>query len=527
MTDFSEILPYILQQDANHIPPDYVDPVPGFPLPRMYRGQGRAIEELRNHKSALICSHTGAGKTATFITLTPKIPTLIIEPRKFLQKQVASYRDDVVLFGRSEYPCHYAASAANAPCNRKIRCSRTEFSNVCESKYQGCTKKDCQIFSHNKQFIRYPCSQCAYIQAVQLAKGIIGHGGTVICNFGNFWQFLKDAQLVIVDEADLFFREISSPKIMKTCKDPNMDISRMLAQEIQHVNQEMQTCTITQYYSLRNTMYNLEFLQSVANLCFTYKKKDKVYVEVNPANTNLLKDHIFKGKDVFIVTATPGEFEMPSVSYSIHQRCGIYYVPQGKLTARSLQQQPFLLNNAAKFIYDTSGIFKGLYGSKQFVVHCGNIGYHATNIKTMLNDLENKGKRVVDQVDYTVLHEKGNLMGTIEKFTSGEEKYLLVASAEYGADFTWCNCQFILKFPYASYDDRLKALERKLGKEKFRQFYTMDAVNRLIQQSGRVGRGWDSFGCTFILDSKFGEIYHQYKDYFPEWFKERLCKEVF
>lgn len=527
MTDFTEILPYIALQDGNHKAPDYVDPVPGFPLPHMYSGQGRAIDELRQYKSALICSHTGAGKTATFLTLTPGIPTLVIEPRKFLQKQVASYRNDIVLFGRSEYPCHYAASAASAPCNRKIRCDRTEYRKECPIAASRACSGKCIIFKHSKAWERYPCSQCAYIHAVQLAKGVIGHGGTVICNFGNFWQFLKDASLVIVDEADLFFKEISSPKIMKSCTDPNMEIKKMLALEITSVDREMQTCSASAFYALRNTMYNLEFLQSVADLCFTYKKKDKVYVEVNPANTNLLKDLIFEGKDVLIVTATPGEFNLPSVSYSIHQRCGIYYVPQGKLTARSLAQQPFLLDNAAKFIYDTSGIFNALYGSKQFVVHCGNIGYHATNIKEMLNKLENKNLGVWDRRDFTVLHEKGNLMGTIEKFTGSNEKYLLVASAEYGADFTWCNCQFILKFPYASFDDRLKALERKLGKEKFKTFYTMDAVNRLIQQSGRVGRGWDSFGCTFILDSKFGEIYHQYKEYFPGWFRERLCKEVF
>jgi len=533
MTDFSQILPYVAIQYNNHKAPDYIDPVPGFPLPQMYAGQGKAIEELRNYKSALICSHTGAGKTPTFLTMTPSIPTLVIEPRKFLQKQVAAYRNDVILFGRSEYPCHYAASAAAAPCNRKIRCSRTEYSKECETKYAGCSKKDCQIFSHNKQWERYPCSQCAYIQASQIAAGTIRHGGTIICNFGNFWQFLKDAQLVIIDEADLFFKEISSPKIMKNCRDPNMDIRKMLQQEITIVSQEMQTCTIGQYYMLRNTLYNLEFLMSVSDLCFTYKKKDrksgteKVYVEVNPANTNLLKEQIFKGKDIYIVTATPGEFEMPSVSYSIHQRCGIYYVPQGKLTARSLSLQPFLLNNAAKFITDMSAIFSAIYGTKQFIIHAGNLGYHATNIKTMINDLENSRKRIVDQHDFTVLHEAGNLMGTIDKFVGSDKRYLIVASAEYGADFTFSNCQFILKVPYMGYDDRLRALERKLGKEKFKHFYTMDALNRLIQQSGRVGRGWDDFGCTFVLDSKFGELYNQYKGFFPKWFVERMCTEVF
>jgi hypothetical protein len=515
MTNFEDLMPYIYAQNAKHKAPDYIEAVDGFPLKQMYRGQGQAITELKNHSSALICSHTGAGKTATFLTLTPGIPTLIIEPRKFLQKQVAAYRDDTILYGRSEYPCHYAHTAANAPCIRKIRCSRTNYRAECPTKYKGCEKADCHLFTHDKQWLRYPCSQCAYIHAVQLAKGVIGHGGTVICNFGNFWQFLKDATIVIVDEADLFFREISSPKLMKSCKDPNMDIKAMINNEMAAIDKEMQTCTNSQYYYFRNALYQLDFLHSVADLCFTYKKKEKVYVEVNPANTNLLKDQIFAGKRVYIVTATPGEFNMPSVSYSIHQRCGIYYVPQGKLTARSLQQQPFLLDNAAKFIKDMSSIFTGVYDSKQFVVHCGNIGYHATKINEMLG------------TDLCILHEKGNLMGTIDSFVESDKRYLLVASAEYGADFTWCDCQFIVKFPYASYDDRLKALERKMGKDKFQHFYTMDAVNRLIQQSGRVGRGWDSFGCTFILDSKFGEIYHRYKQYFPEWFKERLCTEVF
>ena len=532
MTDFASLLRHIHAQDSNHKPPDYVPSLPGFPLPQMYRGQASAYEQLKQYKSALIRSHTGSGKTALFLSQTPGIPTIVIEPRKFLQKQVASYRGDVILFGRSEYSCHYAPSAASSPCTRKIRCDRTDYQKKCPTRHTDCLKKPCMIFKESKEWLRYPCSSCKYLDAVSMANQTLRHGGTIILNFGNFWQFIRDADLIVIDEADLFFKEISSPEIMRSCNDPSMEIPKMISNEITSTETQMQTCSIGQYYALRNRLYRLEFLAGCAELCFTYKKRgrdkrENVYVEVNPANTNLLKEHIFGEKKVLIITATPGEFEIPSVDYTIHQRCGIYYAPQGKLTARSLQQQPFLLNNAAGFITTTAAVFDGLYDSKKFVVHCGNIGYHATNIKAMINELENKGKPPMDQKDYTVLHEAGNLMGTIEKFIDGDKRYLLVASAEYGADFTWCNCQFILKFPYASLDDRLKALERKLGKEGFNRFYTMDAVNRLIQQAGRVGRGWDSFGCTFILDSKFGEIYSQYKGSFPGWFKERLCTEVF
>lgn len=534
MTDWPSLLRHINEQDNDHKEPDYVTAMLGFPLPRMYSGQQRAVTELSQHKSALLCSPTGAGKTPTFLTACYNTATLVIEPRKFLQKQVGSYRDDTILFGRKEYACHYAAHAGEAPCLRKTPCGRTEYAKECPSVHDGCRsgRDQCKVFLYDRALHRYPCTQCAYNHAVSVAKGVISHGGTIICNFGNFWQFVQDADLIIIDEADLFFKEISAPTVIWSCKDPDMDISKMLAQEAQSIEKQMQTCTTSQYYALRNAAYKISFLQGVAGLCFSYKKKDhktkreKVYVEVNPSNTNLLKDHIFGGKRVIIVTATPSEFNLPAISYSIHQRCKIYYTPQGKLTSKEIQKQPWILNQAAGFITETSAIFEGLYGSRKFVVHCGNIGTHATNMNLMLNEIENRNRKQTG-VNYCTLHQAGNLMETIDTFMANSDRYLLVASAEYGADFSWCNCQFVLKFPYASLDDRLRALERKIGKEKFNQFYTTDAINRVVQQCGRVGRGWDSFGCTFILDSKFGEVWKHYRSVFPEWFRARMCPEVF
>lgn len=68
----------------------------------------------------------------------------------------------------------------------------------------------------------------------------------------------------------------------------------------------------------------------------------------------------------------------------------------------------------------------------------------------------------------------------------------------------------------------MRALEKKMGKPKFKKWYTTDAINRLVQQCGRVGRGYDSFGCTFILDGKFKDVYRMYKGVFPLWFVDRL-----
>ena len=122
----------------------------------------------------------------------------------------------------------------------------------------------------------------------------------------------------------------------------------------------------------------------------------------------------------------------------------------------------------------------------------------------------------------TILHEQGRLKQTIEKFLEGDAQFLLIVSGEYGLDFKDIDLQFVLKVPYAAMDERLKALEKEIGKPAFKEWYSLDAMNRLVQQCGRVGRGANDFGVTFILDSKFLNLYDRYQDQLPEWFKERV-----
>jgi len=522
MSDYSELIKVIHDLHQTQQTIELADPIKNFPFPKMYAGQKKAIEEMDGLKSVLLHPHTGAGKTAVFTTATRGESTIIIEPRKFLQKQVATLFNDTVLYGRREYRCKYAENAGVAPCLEKVKCGDTYHPDECGHRTPRCehSAKACKVFMVGKTFVEYPCGECEYIAAQNNAMAVLSGGGTVICNFGNFWNLLKHATNVVVDEADLFFKEVSSPQILHSVNTV-AGIKEMLDIEIKSVKEQMKTTGATGAYKLTNLMYRLSFLRDNHEICFSYlkhdrkTKKDRVYIEINPMNTNILKDRLFGNKRVIIVTATPGNFALPAITYSVWQRCGIYYAPQGKLTSRELQIKPYLLEHAATFIEGMSNIFQGIYGSKKFVVHCGNIGTHATKINELLEPRQ------------CVLHEAGNLMGTIDRFMDSNKRYLLVASAEYGADFTWCNCQFVLKFPYASYDERMKALERCVGKEKFKDLYTGDAISRLIQQCGRVGRGAGAFGCTFILDAKFSEVYKQYHGRFPDWFKSRLHSGVF
>jgi hypothetical protein len=523
VSDYSELIQVIDKLYNTHEDVEMCDPVVNFPFPKMYVGQKRAVEEMKSIQSVLLHPHTGAGKTAVFTTATRGESTIVIEPRKFLQKQVAALFGDFVLYGRKEYPCFHAHDAGVAPCLAKVKCSETYHADECEHSRPGCStaKYACKVFLVGSDFYEYPCDNCEYIRAQNEAMRVLSASGTVVCNFGNFWNLLPHARNVVVDEADLFFKEVSSPQVLYSVEKLSPNIAAMLDMEMKDVKEKMKESGSSGMYKLTNLLYRLNFLRDNSEICFSYIKtdrktrKDRVYVEINPANTNILKDRLFGGKRVIIVTATPGNFNLPAITYSVWQRCGIYYAPQGKLTSRELQTKPYLLEHAATFIEGMTNIFQGIYGSKKFVVHCGNIGNHATKINELLGYKQ------------CTLHEAGNLMGTIDRFMESDKRYLLVASAEYGADFTWCQCQFVLKFPYASYDERMKALERCVGKQRFKELYTGDAISRLIQQCGRVGRGAGSFGCTFILDAKFREVYQEYQGNFPDWFKARLNPGVF
>ena len=558
MIDYSGLLSNIMLLRDKKNTVTYVPKAdfPSFPFDTMYDGQYDALRKMKlNEKGMVLSSHTGSGKTAVFIADTMGIATLIIEPRKYLQKQCDAYytmcsKPSAVMFGKSEYKCKYSTNgtASTSPCNsrNRVKCNTTEHNKKCTDYKKICRRditnintpckgeicddkghavcchfKPCNLFMVGNEYHRYPCHPCEYIDATITATRTIRSGGTVISNFGNFWNFLPFAKNVVIDEADLFFREISTPRLLHTADEVKDNIKEMLEKESAYINLKLQTATQQQQYTWLNASYAISMLLDNHDICFSYKKRDyktkveKVYVEINPDSVNILKDKIFKDKRLVVVTATPTNFDLPSVSYTVPQRCGIFYCPQGKLTYTELKRQPFLLDNAiTEFIDPISRIFTSMYGSKKFVIHCGNIGQHATRALQLLGE------------NNCTIHERGLLMQTIEKFLANDKRYLLVASAEYGLDASWCECQFILKFPYANKDERMKALEVKLGKEKFRRWYTIDAINRCVQQTGRVGRGFDSFGATFILDSSFGHVYKQYKAVFPEWFKERLMGDI-
>ena len=530
MSRYTPLFDAIAKLEANHKEPDMVDATGPFPFKQMYRSQAELLEKVKGNESVCISSHTGWGKTPVFLAMTRKSPSLIIEPRKFLQNQCStSYYHDFILYGRSGYPCPLSivhdqryvtastGTAAAAPCLLKVECDRTTYHETCPDASKACLNDPCDVFPKDAGWLKYPCDECKYITAQKEAQRVLQSGGVVICNFGNFWNLLKPAKTVVIDESDLFFREISAPMKLKYStpkKNADDTIQTLLNTEVTGLKNAVKGNDAAFSYRMKNLLYSAQFLQANHELCFKYQRKDAIYVEVDPRNVNILSKKIFKDKRLIIVSATPGQFDMPSYSAQIHQRCGIYFAPVGNLTSRSLKQNPYLMSQAARAIVEISTHMDCVYDADRVVVHCGNVGTHATSLYKILGEQD------------CIIHEKGKLAETIAAYLESGKKYLLVAAAEYGMDASWCKLQFILKFPFPNLDERMNTLKKTMGPE-FSGYYTGEARTRVIQMAGRNVRGFDDFGITVCLDSKVLEDYQKNKGMYPEWFRERVDPKVY
>jgi hypothetical protein len=517
-----------------------------FPFDTAYPGQMSAYEKMMTcTDSCLLTSHTGSGKTAVFMTVAKnlKMPTLVIETRKFLQQQVARYDPEaVIIFGKNEYPCEHAWNAAVAPCwmqSEIPKADQWESPDRCiECRYNGPDRCPCPTFfwsGFTEKVAHKACTDCAYKQAKLRAFGALQRGGIVVCNHGNFWGFLSHAKCVVVDEADAFVRAISAGIKLDDrvhWKDDMTSVETLLTQqrtitdaslkEIEDVAVKAGWTSegINEHHRLSIMKNRINFFMENHSMAFAYRKQTKkiqgVFVEMKPSAAEAILRQTFKKKILFVVTATPSDFPTIDnvVDYMVPQRTGIFYYPVGLMTVRNISQgRQYLLKEAAEQILDISEIFQIKYGTKKAVIHCGNLHEDYSGVVMNVLGPEN-----------CIMHTRGRLMNTLERFSSGGERFLLVVSAEHGADFHDIDLQFVLKVPFASMDERVRMLQKVMQKHEFDHWYAFDALNRLVQQCGRVGRGAGAFGCTFILDSKFDSLYNRYAQFLPGWFHTRLIR---
>lgn len=111
----------------------------------------------------------------------------------------------------------------------------------------------------------------------------------------------------------------------------------------------------------------------------------------------------------------------------------------------------------------------------------------------------------------------GNRNVAIGEFMDSSYPSVLVSpSVETGIslDYGLGRFQVVCKVPFASLGDKV-VIRRK---DDYPLWYIADAVNRIVQATGRICRRDDDRGTTYIIDSNLTWILKRHRDMFPRWF---------
>lgn len=81
--------------------------------------------------------------------------------------------------------------------------------------------------------------------------------------------------------------------------------------------------------------------------------------------------------------------------------------------------------------------------------------------------------------------------------------------------------QCLCKLPFADLSDKQTQRRRWSGKAGER-WYLLETVYNIVQMAGRIVRGPEDWGTTYILDARWERFFEQNKGDFPSWFVEAV-----
>lgn len=118
-------------------------------------------------------------------------------------------------------------------------------------------------------------------------------------------------------------------------------------------------------------------------------------------------------------------------------------------------------------------------------------------------------------------HDRENKQEIVDFFKASKEPLVLLGSGLYegldlyGDDY---QVQIICKVPWPFLGDPAW----KFISEHQPERYAWQAIQQVVQAAGRICRGPDDFGATFILDRSFKRLYAQHEHLFPRYFTDAV-----
>ncbi len=523
-----------------------------FPFPHARIGQNEAIKRMLEEDYTVLTFPTGYGKTVCFLTAIAEWlkkdefnKAIIITRTNSLQEQIL------------EYSKYYSFELVPLFAREK-ECKRLE-GNV-PACYTRIDLGAYSFFWYEGKRLKYPCFDCPYESKLkQIEIGFTGTKSVVpIFNGGHLFlvkKFLKISSgdvFVIVDEADSTLEMLMSvikvpSKAVPLEKDVDIIyentieyLYNMLSRiredirEIINIIKGLSKVPIHYLVELRNLRLEREKIESDLNRLrlfkhcggklIAYEKEGYTCLEVVGYNILTIAKNLFEGGcKICLVSATPQNQKIDAkiidITNCIKYKNRIFVCPLANMSYTKVSDTDF--KTVAWWIVNIIKIGISKNWNNKYVLHAGNNNYHA---KKFYEYISEACKRANLKLNLLIKEEDVSQIQVIRQFKNAKEPTLLVgAGFEYGEDFRDVTAQFIGKIPYPNLKDpKVEKLKELLGEDKFRKWYVLEAVRKLVQACGRNARSPETFSFTVIFDESIRWLLNRHKYLFPKWFLQKV-----
>ena len=162
-------------------------------------------------------------------------------------------------------------------------------------------------------------------------------------------------------------------------------------------------------------------------------------------------------------------------------------------------------------VIDAISKIADIHNKEKGVIHCHSYQYQKFIYERVNSDLK---KRMI-------LHNTRNRKKAIFDFVNSlDPKILLSVNMDQGTDFhdELARWQVIVKTPFADLSDPWVMAH----KGRLEDWYELNALQNIIQASGRIIRSESDFGTTYIIDRTSLDLIQKFRDKLPRWFTQRI-----
>ena len=145
-------------------------------------------------------------------------------------------------------------------------------------------------------------------------------------------------------------------------------------------------------------------------------------------------------------------------------------------------------------------------------------------IHTVSYDRAMRLKERSEWKDIMLIHNSKNTAQVVKEFKAMEPPAVLVSpSLTTGYDFPYdtCEYQILSKVPFPNFADSEVGKARRKADDNYYLYLTATAIT---QAAGRIVRGPEDRGETFLVDDQFGWVTFGNRGLYPEWFMNALMK---